>query len=37
LFGQEIVIVLVGLTWGLGVGFAIAAAGTLIGELINFL
>jgi hypothetical protein len=31
------VIVLVGFTWGLPVGFAIAAAGTIFGELASFL
>lgn len=37
LFGHEIVVILIGLTWGLGVGFGIAAAGTIIGELGTFL
>lgn len=37
LFGQEILGVLVGLVWGLGIGFAITAAGTLIGEILIFL
>jgi uncharacterized membrane protein YdjX (TVP38/TMEM64 family) len=37
LFGHEIVIVLIGLTWGLGWGFLIASAGTLLGELLTFL
>ncbi|EIN03921.1 hypothetical protein PUNSTDRAFT_128506 [Punctularia strigosozonata HHB-11173 SS5] len=36
LFGHEIVAVLCGLVWGLGIGFAIVAAGTFIGELGNF-
>lgn len=36
LFGHEIVAVLCGLVWGLGVGFAIVAAGTLLGEIGNF-
>jgi uncharacterized membrane protein YdjX (TVP38/TMEM64 family) len=30
--GHEIVLLVVGLIWGLWIGFAIAAAGTLIGE-----
>lgn len=37
LFGQEIVVILVGFTWGIGVGFAIAAAGTLAGETMTYL
>ncbi|PCH42699.1 hypothetical protein WOLCODRAFT_25516 [Wolfiporia cocos MD-104 SS10] len=36
LFGHEIVAILVGLTWGLWVGFAIVAAGTALGEIGNF-
>ncbi|KAH9937921.1 uncharacterized protein BXZ73DRAFT_76540 [Epithele typhae] len=36
LFGHEIVAILCGLVWGLGVGFAIVAAGTFLGELGNF-
>lgn len=36
LFGHEIVAILVGVIWGLGVGFAIVAAGTFIGELGNY-
>jgi uncharacterized membrane protein YdjX (TVP38/TMEM64 family) len=36
LFGHEIVAVICGLVWGLGVGFAIVAAGTLLGEIGNF-
>ncbi|THV00371.1 hypothetical protein K435DRAFT_458830 [Dendrothele bispora CBS 962.96] len=36
LFGHEIVIMLCGLVWGLGIGFGIVAAGTLLGELANF-
>ncbi|KZT28754.1 hypothetical protein NEOLEDRAFT_1057860 [Neolentinus lepideus HHB14362 ss-1] len=36
LFGQEILAVLCGLVWGLGPGFAIVAAGTLLGEWGNF-
>jgi len=37
LFGHEIVAVAVGVVWGLGVGFAIVALGTLLGECANFL
>ncbi|KZT64175.1 hypothetical protein DAEQUDRAFT_732966 [Daedalea quercina L-15889] len=36
LFGHEIVAILCGLVWGLGVGFAIVCAGTFLGELGNF-
>jgi hypothetical protein len=36
LLGHEIVLILVGFTWGLGVGAGIAFAGTLIGEIITF-
>ncbi|KAI0655282.1 hypothetical protein C8Q70DRAFT_436819 [Cubamyces menziesii] len=36
LFGHEIIAVLCGDVWGVGVGFAIVAAGTLLGELANF-
>ncbi|EIN11907.1 hypothetical protein PUNSTDRAFT_99222 [Punctularia strigosozonata HHB-11173 SS5] len=36
LLGHEIVAILCGLVWGLGIGFGIVAAGTLIGELGNF-
>ncbi|KLO10021.1 hypothetical protein SCHPADRAFT_833146, partial [Schizopora paradoxa] len=36
LFGQEIVMILCGLVWGLWVGFAIVAAGTFLGEVGNF-
>ncbi|TFK97148.1 hypothetical protein BDV98DRAFT_514348 [Pterulicium gracile] len=36
LLGQEIVGVLCGLVWGLWVGFAIFAGGTLLGEIANF-
>ncbi|KLO06843.1 hypothetical protein SCHPADRAFT_945770 [Schizopora paradoxa] len=36
LFGQEILAILVGLVWGLWVGFAITAAGTYLGEVGNF-
>jgi hypothetical protein len=37
LFGQEIVGILVGDFYGLGIGFLIVALGTLLGELANFL
>jgi uncharacterized membrane protein YdjX (TVP38/TMEM64 family) len=33
----EIVMVLVGVVWGLGKGFAIVVAGTILGELANYL
>jgi len=36
LFGQEILAILVGLVWGLWIGFAITAAGTYLGEVGNF-
>ncbi|KAG8834932.1 Tlg2-vesicle protein [Serendipita sp. 400] len=36
LFGHEIVAVLCGVVWGLGVGFAIVAVGTLLGEIGNY-
>ncbi|KAF8510029.1 hypothetical protein JB92DRAFT_464148 [Gautieria morchelliformis] len=36
LFGHEIVAILVGVIWGLGLGFAIVAAGTFIGEIGNY-
>ncbi|TFK48757.1 hypothetical protein OE88DRAFT_501622 [Heliocybe sulcata] len=36
LFGHEILAVLCGLVWGLGPGFAIVAAGTLVGEWGNY-
>ncbi|KAK0447377.1 uncharacterized protein EV420DRAFT_1568429 [Desarmillaria tabescens] len=36
LFGQEIVGILCGLVWGLGIGIGIVAAGTLLGEVANF-
>ncbi|KAK7691178.1 hypothetical protein QCA50_006281 [Cerrena zonata] len=36
LFGHEILGILCGLVWGLGVGFAIVAAGTFLGEMANF-
>ncbi|EMD33346.1 hypothetical protein CERSUDRAFT_117965 [Gelatoporia subvermispora B] len=37
LFGQEIIAIMCGLVWGIWVGFAIIAAGTVLGELICFL
>ncbi|KZV87680.1 hypothetical protein EXIGLDRAFT_620340 [Exidia glandulosa HHB12029] len=36
LFGHEIVAVICGLVWGLGIGFAITCVGTLIGEVGNY-
>jgi hypothetical protein len=36
LIGHEIVLIIVGFTWGLGAGFGIAAAGTFFGELVTF-
>ncbi|KAJ7483582.1 hypothetical protein FB451DRAFT_1393669 [Mycena latifolia] len=36
LFGHEIVAMLCGLVWGLGVGFGIVVAGTLLGEICTF-
>ncbi|KAI0326157.1 hypothetical protein GY45DRAFT_1374182 [Cubamyces sp. BRFM 1775] len=36
LFGHEIIAVLCGDAWGVGIGFAIVAAGTLLGELANY-
>ncbi|KAM5544918.1 hypothetical protein V8D89_001816 [Ganoderma adspersum] len=36
LFGHEIIAVLCGDVWGVGIGFAIVAAGTVLGELGNF-
>ncbi|KZV77371.1 hypothetical protein PENSPDRAFT_707259 [Peniophora sp. CONT] len=36
LFGHEIIAVLCGIVWGLGIGFAIVCAGTFIGEVGNF-
>ncbi|CAK5277975.1 unnamed protein product [Mycena citricolor] len=33
LFGHEVVAMLCGLVWGIGVGFALVAAGTLLGEI----
>ncbi|KAI0636339.1 snare associated Golgi protein-domain-containing protein [Trametes polyzona] len=37
LFGHEIVAILVGDVFGIGIGFGIVAAGTLLGELANYL
>jgi uncharacterized membrane protein YdjX (TVP38/TMEM64 family) len=37
LFGHEIIVVLIGLTWGLGAGFAISAVGSILGELGTYL
>ncbi|KAJ7475109.1 hypothetical protein B0H11DRAFT_1325299 [Mycena galericulata] len=36
LFGHEIVAMLCGVAWGLGTGFGIVAAGTIIGEICTF-
>ncbi|KAI0667983.1 snare associated Golgi protein-domain-containing protein [Trametes maxima] len=36
LFGHEIIAILCGDVWGVWIGFGIVAAGTLLGELINF-
>ncbi|KAJ4490678.1 hypothetical protein J3R30DRAFT_3694398 [Lentinula aciculospora] len=36
LFGHEIVGMLCGIGWGIGLGFAIVALGTILGELANF-
>ncbi|EIW57506.1 uncharacterized protein TRAVEDRAFT_21099 [Trametes versicolor FP-101664 SS1] len=36
LFGHEIIAILCGDVWGIWIGFAIVAAGTIIGELINY-
>ena len=36
LFGHEILAIIVGDVWGVGIGFGIVAAGTLLGELANF-
>lgn len=37
LWGHEIVALLVGDFYGLGVGFGIVVAGTVVGEVLNFL
>ena len=37
LFGHEFVAIICGLVYGIGIGFAIVTAGTLLGELANFL
>jgi hypothetical protein len=31
-----VIIILIGFTWGLGIGFAITAAGTILGELVVY-
>ncbi|VDC01184.1 unnamed protein product [Peniophora sp. CBMAI 1063] len=36
LFGQEVICTVCGVVWGTGLGFAIAAAGTVVGEIIEF-
>ncbi|KDQ59612.1 hypothetical protein JAAARDRAFT_626867 [Jaapia argillacea MUCL 33604] len=36
LFGHEILAILCGLVWGLGIGIAIVTAGVLLGEIANF-
>ncbi|ORY25935.1 hypothetical protein BCR39DRAFT_542633 [Naematelia encephala] len=36
LFGNEIVMILVGVVWGLGKGFAIVTVGTILGEVANY-
>ncbi|KAE9399664.1 hypothetical protein BT96DRAFT_939214 [Gymnopus androsaceus JB14] len=36
LFGHELVGLLCGVTWGIGIGFVIVALGTLLGEVANF-
>ncbi|KAF7305554.1 hypothetical protein HMN09_00808300 [Mycena chlorophos] len=36
LFGHELVLTLCGLVWGVGEGFGIGAAGTLLGEIITY-
>ncbi|KAJ7911555.1 hypothetical protein B0H13DRAFT_1875667 [Mycena leptocephala] len=36
LFGNEVVAMLCGLVWGLGQGFGIVAAGTLLGEIVTY-
>ncbi|KAF7329059.1 hypothetical protein MKEN_00166100 [Mycena kentingensis (nom. inval.)] len=36
LFGHEVVAMLCGLVWGLGQGFGIVAAGTILGEILTF-
>ena len=35
--GHELIVIVVGIVWGLWVGFAITSAGTLIGEIANYL
>lgn len=36
LFGHELVAMICGLVWGIGIGFLIVALGTLLGELASF-
>ncbi|KAF7305552.1 hypothetical protein HMN09_00808100 [Mycena chlorophos] len=36
LFGHEVVVLVCGLTWGIGEGFGIVAAGTLLGEICTY-
>ncbi|KAF7290627.1 hypothetical protein MIND_01302900 [Mycena indigotica] len=36
LFGHEVVAMLCGLVWGLGAGFGIVAAGTILGEILTY-
>jgi hypothetical protein len=36
LFGHEVILTMIGVTWGIGIGFLIAAAGTIIGELFTY-
>ncbi|KDQ59620.1 hypothetical protein JAAARDRAFT_33202 [Jaapia argillacea MUCL 33604] len=36
LFGHEILAILCGLVWGLGIGFAIVSAGVILGEIANY-
>ena len=37
LFGHELVALLVGDFYGLGIGFGVVACGTILGEILNFL
>lgn len=37
LHGHEIIVILCGLIYGLGFGFGVAAIGTLLGEIANYL
>lgn len=36
LMGQEVIILIVGIVWGLWIGFGIVTAGTYLGELANY-